>query len=288
MHPHPHAPEQKRICALTMVRNDSFFLERWVDYYARQLGTEHVYVLLDGHDQPAPAKALPENVFYYEHIEGNVAHADRGRIDIISDKAKELFENYDLVIGTDVDEFLMVDPACGKSLKAYLSTLNIRISVSGLGVDVGQHLEMEEKLDKTRPFLSQRRFAVLYTRYTKASVIAQPVKWGSGFHRVRKHNFKIDRNLYLFHFGSVDAEMIRNKFSDQEKIKNGWERHLNKRFKTILLVTNKKHPENEFRIKLIRTLQNILRPVFAWNKPGLWGWKPVTTIPARFRKEPLC
>ena len=40
---------------MTMVRNDDFFLRKWVDYYASQLGRENLWIYFDGHDQlPAP------------------------------------------------------------------------------------------------------------------------------------------------------------------------------------------------------------------------------------------
>ena len=32
----------KHIAALTMVRNDEFFLRKWVEYYGRELGRENL------------------------------------------------------------------------------------------------------------------------------------------------------------------------------------------------------------------------------------------------------
>ena len=34
----------KRIAALTMVRNDDFFLRKWVEYYGSELGKENLYI----------------------------------------------------------------------------------------------------------------------------------------------------------------------------------------------------------------------------------------------------
>ena len=45
----------KRIAAITMVRNDDFFLHKWVDYYGAQLGRENLYVYFDGEDQEIPS-----------------------------------------------------------------------------------------------------------------------------------------------------------------------------------------------------------------------------------------
>ena len=42
----------KKIAAITMVRNDDFYLRKWVQYYSRELGgRENLYVFFDGLDQ---------------------------------------------------------------------------------------------------------------------------------------------------------------------------------------------------------------------------------------------
>ena len=130
----------KKICALTMVRNDEFFLRKWVAYYSAQIGAANLYVYFDGEDQVVPDFCEGINVCVRERVPGQVAAADRGRIDFLSSQASELLKNYDMVIGTDVDEFLVVDPQLGVSLSEFLSRLPARVSYSGLGIDVGQHL----------------------------------------------------------------------------------------------------------------------------------------------------
>lgn len=271
-----------------MARNDSFFLGRWIDYYGEQLGKENLYVLLDGFDQKAPQNIGNANVKHFEHIDYKVAEADKKRIETITKMASELLKTYDIVIGTDADEFLVVDPLCNMTLLQYLSRLNIKTSVSGLGMDVGQHLSDENALERHLPFLEQRRFAVVSSRYTKAIVINKPVEWGSGFHRVRNHNFRIDKNLYLFHFGCVDYKMLQDRFSDSDRIKNGWERHLKKRAGTITVISKNKALNAAFILPLARIIQSVIRPVFAWNKPTMAGLKLVVKIPERFLKPPVC
>jgi hypothetical protein len=41
----------KKIAAITMARNDDFYLRKWVAYYGAQLGKENLYIFLDGLDQ---------------------------------------------------------------------------------------------------------------------------------------------------------------------------------------------------------------------------------------------
>ena len=44
----------KKIAAITMVRNDDFYLKHWTRYYGAELGEENLYIYLDGKDQKLP------------------------------------------------------------------------------------------------------------------------------------------------------------------------------------------------------------------------------------------
>ncbi|MBQ3930021.1 MAG: glycosyltransferase family 2 protein, partial [Paludibacteraceae bacterium] len=206
----------KRIAAITMARNDNFFLGRWIAYYGQNIGYENLYVLLDGKDQTPPECPESVNVEILERKAEEMTKGDRTRIALINRKTEQLLENYDLVIGCDADEILVVDPVAGKGLKEYLSAVKCKTSISGLGMDVGQKMDEESALDKSLPFLSQRKYALLDSQYTKPVVKAAAKDWGAGFHRVKGCNYHIDSNLYLFHFGSVDYDMLMAKTADAE------------------------------------------------------------------------
>lgn len=274
----------KKICAITMARNDAFFLKHWIEYYGSQLGKENLYIFLDGMDQPIPTNADAATVTHCERIPGQVVSAEKRRLMHLSNTATQLLKKYDLVIGTDADEFLVVDPNCNETLQSYLSKLRIKTSVSGLGLDVGQDMNEEQIIDGNRPFLSQRSYAVLSPRYTKPVVVAKSVQWGSGFHRIKGHNYNIDKNLYLFHFGVFDMQMVQDRFLDKDRMAAGWERHMKKRTKVITLVTEKKRLEGDCFLSLARTIQTFCRPLYAWNKPIMLGMKWVIKIPERFKK----
>lgn len=274
---------QKKVAAITMARNDDFFLSRWIKYYGTQLGEEHCYIYLDGEDQPTPKNAGKVHVVHKKRILQQVVSFDKTRLAFLSEVAKSLLERYDLVIGVDADEFLLVDPNYGRSLVEYLSEIDINPSVSGLGIDVGQVLEKESALNLDLPFLSQREHALVSSRYTKPSVISKPVSWGSGFHRIKGHNFKIDPNLFLFHFGSVDYKLIQDRFLDKDRMSTGLEGHIKKRAKTIDIVTKIKAKTDEKWLSIARSFQTFARPIYAWNKPSMFKWKLVIKIPDRFK-----
>ena len=269
----------KKICAITMVRNDEFYLRKWVEYYGAQLGHENLRIYFDGEDQHIPDFCRGVYTELKPRILGMVVKSEKERLNFLSLQASRLMreENYDMVIGVDADEFLIVDPKIRKTLQEYLSSIKVKVCVSGLGIDVGQHLKHEGTIDKSKPFLSQRRYAYLCSRYTKPSVIAQPVAWGSGFHRVKGHNYHIDKNLYLFHFGSIDLKMIEERMGNSDLISTGRLRHIKKRANTIFVVTKAHARDWDKTVEGVRRLQQYLRPIYAWNKP----WNPIRKIVVR-------
>ncbi len=270
-----------RIAAITMARNDEFFLSRWIKYYGEQIGTENLYIYLDGLDQVAPKNADRANITKLPHKDEDRQRGDKTRILLLSALATKLFhDGYDIVIGCDCDEFLVVDPDTGMNLSQYLSSHRTTFtSASGLGMDVGMDLNSESPLDMRAPFLTQRKYALMSTRYTKPVVLFRPATWGSGFHSVKGHNFHIDKNLYLLHFGSVDMNMIKNKIGDRTP---SWATHLKKRARTIDIIT--KSRQRNMSHRLARVMQTFLRPIYDLNKPAMLGLKWVTTIPERFKK----
>ncbi|MBO4446751.1 MAG: glycosyltransferase family 2 protein [Bacteroidales bacterium] len=274
----------KKTAALTMLRGDELFLRKWVEYYGAQLGRENLYIYFDGLDQKVPAFCKGCHTGKIEHLSLPVSAGDRRRITYLSERAAELFaQGYEMVIGTDVDEFLIVDPALGMSLPEFLSSVKTcRTCISGLGIDVGQNTRAEGPLDPEKPFLAQRRYAKLSTRYSKASVLLQPCTWGSGFHRVRGKNFRIEEGLYLFHFGSADLSILKAKMSDSEKLTEGWEHHLNKRNGTIMLASTATPKDWRKATAFARYCQNLIRPPHMWNKPAMFEMKILVEIPSRF------
>lgn len=274
----------KRIAVITMVRNDDFFLRKWVDYYGRQFGKENLYVYFDGLDQQIPSFCEGCNAFLVDKIGNQVVAAEKGRLRFLSDKAAALLSNgYDLVIGVDADEYIVVDPKLGISLAQYLSERNVTSSLSALGLDFGQKLGEETDLNHDTPFLSQRKYAQIGTRYTKPAIISHPVVWGSGFHRVKGHNYHIAPDLYLLHFGYSDKKIIEDRFGDNDRISQGWGKHIEKRSRTIRYVNEKKSLDFDRMTSGARILQTLCRPPYAVNKPAMLGLKLIVELPPRFK-----
>ena len=275
---------KKRIATLTMVRNDDFFLRKWVEYYGGELGKENLYIYYDGEDQVIGDFCQGTNVFVHPKIGTQVVAAEKGRLKFLSEKAAELFaQGYDLVIGVDADEYIVVDPKLCVGLREYLSSQSIDVCLSPLGLDFGQKLGEEDDLSMERSFLSQRHYAQIGTRYTKPSIIAQPCRWGSGFHRVKGHNFHIASDLYLLHFGYADKRILEERLGDVDRVAQGWEKHIYKRSRTIKYATEKKARDFDRWMRFARICQTWCRPPYALNKPAMFELRIVVKIPERFR-----
>lgn len=266
-----------------MVRNDDFYLEKWIEYYGAQLGKENLYIFFDGKDQKIAPFCEGTHASLEDKIGTQVIEAEKGRLKFLSDKAAALMAaGYDLVIGVDADEIIAVDPKCGQSLAEYLSEARIGTSLSALGLDFGQKLGEEGDITSDRPFLNQRRYAQIGTRYTKPSILAKPCVWGSGFHRIKKHNFHIGKDLYLLHFGYFDMKRLQDRFSDQDRLSQGWGKHMQKRARTIRYATDLKARDFDRWTKFARICQTLVRPPYALNKPAMFELRIVVRIPDRF------
>ena len=274
----------KKIAALTMVRNDDFYLRKWVEYYGAQLGRENLYIWFDGTDQVIAPFCEGTHAALHEKIGTQVVSAEKGRLKFLSDQAAALLAGgYDLVIGVDADEFVVVDPKLGLSLPEYLSRQRIGVSLSALGLDFGQKLGEEGDITEDRPFLQQRHYAQIGTRYTKPSVVAKPCVWGSGFHRIKGHNFHIGKDLYLLHFGYFDMKRLQDRFQDADRLSQGWGAHMQKRARTIRYCTDLPARDFDRWTRFARVCQTLCRPPYAWNKPAMLELRIVVRIPERFR-----
>lgn len=268
--------------ALTTVRNDRLFLPRWVAHYGALVGCGNLFVILDGHDQSLPEGLGDINVLRLPHRPAPRPKGDRRRARIMSDIARGLLRAHDIAIVTDVDEFLILDPAAGRDLVGYLAA-GRGASSSALGLDVGRHMALEPPLDPARPFLEQRGFAHVSARYTKPVVARRPVTWGSGMHRIKGRNFRIDPNLYLLHFGMVDDALCAPTLADGDRLRDGWAGHLDRRAQLFEIITRATPHEGDGYFPRARRWQTWVRQPLALNKPAMIPGNPVVRLPERFR-----
>lgn len=273
---------KKSIAVISMVRNDTFFANKWIIHYGSQFGFKNLYLFVDGINEELPSMAKKINCFQIPHVKHTRAKGDKNRAQFVSEFARSLFEKYEIVLAMDIDEFLVLDPKQNKSLKKYLSQDFKNSSLSGLGLDVGQHLGLEQPIDLTKPFLSQRAFAQVSDRYTKPIIALEPLQWGSGFHRVKGKNFSIDPNLFIFHFGMVDFSQAMENKQNQELLSLGWKGHFDRRIKLYERIKTQEPRDGNFFFSEARMYFAKRRKWYAWNKPVPLKGNAIVRIPKRF------
>ena len=101
---------KKMLGVVTMLYEDYFFLERWYDYYSKQVGAENLYVFSHGNDPKHREIAKDANVMNLPR-DVSMFKFDRRRWRMMSHLASGLLDYYNWMIVTDVDEIVVVDNA---------------------------------------------------------------------------------------------------------------------------------------------------------------------------------
>ncbi|WP_460274986.1 glycosyltransferase family 2 protein [Celeribacter sp. ULVN23_4] len=198
-------------CALTHVRNESFFLEKWLSYYGALFGRENLYVVIDGSDWTPDVDLEGVNVEIVEDAPRRRIKNDRWAAKLMSGRANKLRKTYNYVIRGDVDEFVAVDPNCGMSWEQALSETDEDGYSYALGIDVVEAPE-ENILDRTQPVLGQRRHGFISDKYSKPFVISRWNNWTGGAHRLINRPVKINPKFKLFHLALADQGIVEERW----------------------------------------------------------------------------
>ncbi len=199
------AGEKPRVAALTMARDEADMLPRWIDYYGRQLGSENL-IVIDDNSVDGSTENLPCAVYRMQPAPWKSSWVVARR-KLVSGFARGLLACYDVVLYTDVDEYLVPDPAHYGSLAHYLSTNSDRPVIAALGLNVLHNPRFEPTFDHSRPILAQRRFVKFSPEMCKPLIKRSPAEWSAGFHGI-KSPFVIDRGLLLLHLKYYDMSRL--------------------------------------------------------------------------------
>jgi hypothetical protein len=138
------------------------------------------------------------------------------RIALANAFAGGLLRCYDVVLFTDVDEFLVPDPALYDGLLHYLS-VNDRDVVAPLAVNVLHSPTTEPVLDPAQPVLVQRQFVKFADNMCKPLIKRIAADWSAGFHAVDVP-FEIDRSLLMLHLKYYDLDALQKVSSGRHAL----------------------------------------------------------------------
>ncbi|KUF11598.1 glycosyltransferase family 2 protein [Pseudoponticoccus marisrubri] len=189
--------------ALTMVRDDAFFLKAWLRHYGEALGRENCYVV--NHGRGAEVAELAEGCNIIGIPGDPHPNFDMKRWRMLNNLVHGLRCYYTHVIVGDVDELVVVDPASGKGLLDYLAETRPRRVLTPLGLEVIHRIDIEHD-PITDHILGPRRHVRLAPHYSKPCVISAGVKIARGGHFTQHDTLIAPEDLYLFHLKFCDFE----------------------------------------------------------------------------------
>lgn len=189
------------VAALTMVRDDAFFLKAWLRHYGEQLGRENCYIVNHGRGEEVADLAQGCNVI---GIPGDPhKNFDMKRWRMLNNFVMGLRCYYNHVIVGDVDELVLLDPAQGLGLRDWLETVPSNRVLTPLGLEVIHRIDVEPEAIQTS-ILGPRRHVRPAPHYSKPCVVSTGTKIARGGHFTQYGKLHAPDFLYLFHLKFCD------------------------------------------------------------------------------------
>lgn len=192
---------QSKVAVITTVRDDDFFLTRWVDYYGGFFGRENLYVI--NHGNQSRVRELAEGCNLFPIPDDNPKNFNPRRWRTQNGLLTALRQWFDHVIVTDVDEFVVVDPETGQNLGSWLMSAKTGTVRTAFGLEI-VHLRDREAGSVETSILGPRMHAQLNPWYSKPCIISRPAKLSRGGHYSTYNKLDHPEFLYLFHMKFCD------------------------------------------------------------------------------------
>ncbi|WP_136442500.1 glycosyltransferase family 2 protein [Pacificoceanicola onchidii] len=200
---------QSTAAALTMVRDDAFFLKAWLRHYGGLFGRENCYIVNHGRGEEVARLAEGCNII---GIPGDPhKNFDMKRWRMLNNLVQGLRCYYNHVVVGDVDELVVVDPAAGKTLLEMLEHVKLRRVLTPVGLEVIHRIDIEDQPIEEH-IIGPRRHVRLAPHYSKPCIISSGDKIARGGHYTQNDTLRTPDHLYLFHlkfcdFGAYAAAM---------------------------------------------------------------------------------
>lgn len=187
--------------AVTMVRDDAFFLKAWLRHYGEMFGRRNCYVINHGYGYEVAELAEGCNII---GIPGDPhKNFDVKRWGLLNNLVGGLRKYYRHVVVGDVDELVVVDPETGMNLLAYLEAAPDKRVLTPLGLEVIHRIDLEhDAISDT--IIGPRRYVRPAPHYSKPCVISAAVKVSRGGHFSQFPKLHTPDALYLLHLKFCD------------------------------------------------------------------------------------
>lgn len=195
------------VAVWTMIRNEDYFLKLWISYYGQFVPRENMFIIVDGADSTLPDGLEGCQIITFP--KGKVGPGwDKRRWEFLSHFASALTARFDLVVGGDVDELIVLDPQFGEDPFAHILADTTAPVISPFAIELVHRVDLEAPLDQSRPILAQRAFGRINMWYSKPCIIRAPIRWSLGQHFSTHPELHLSQKLFLFHLRYLDHDML--------------------------------------------------------------------------------
>ncbi len=189
------------VAAVTMVRDDAFFLKAWLRHYGEMFGRENCYVI--NHGRGAEVSRLAEGCNIIGIPGDPHKNFDVKRWSLLNNIFGGLRRYYRHVIVGDVDELVVVDPEAGVNLRAWLENAPDGRVYTPVGLELIHRIDVEPE-PVTDTILGPRRHVRLAPHYSKPCIVSTPAKLSRGGHFAQYDKLHTPDELYLMHLKFCD------------------------------------------------------------------------------------
>ncbi|WP_170422046.1 hypothetical protein [Ruegeria arenilitoris] len=197
----------QNVAIWTMVRNEEYFLALWVAYYERFVPRENLFILVDGADS-----SLPDCLQGCQVVTLPKSQPGRGwdkrRWSFLSHFVSSLTYRFDVVMGGDVDELVVLDPLVGDNPVEYIQQRTSDEVITPFAIEVIHRVDLEPALDPSRPVLEQRIHGRANAVYCKPCITRRPIRWSLGQHYSDYPRLNLSSDLFLFHLRFFDRDAL--------------------------------------------------------------------------------
>jgi len=193
----------KKSAIFTIVKDEKYFLDKWIKYYSQFFDPDDIYVL-DHQSKDGSTNGIGVNVI---EIQNEMAFDHLWLVDQVEKMQKDLLKRYEVVIFTEVDEILYSSRGnLGFLIEDIRKNSNFQYMTS-LGYEIKQNPEKGEKrLEFGDPIMENRNYWFRYPSYDKTLITKIPLKYNPGFHSCNYRPLYGD--LFLLHLHRVDFNLL--------------------------------------------------------------------------------
>jgi hypothetical protein len=220
--------ERRKLGAFTIAKDETYFLEIWVNYYSRSISKQDMFIL-DHDSSTAETKALLEKFradgINIVPIHNDLSYNHYWLCSAVQQFQKFMLHSYEIVLFSEPDEIIIPRP------DLYQMTLAEYILDKLDGTDlkqlrcVGYCLEhqpqSEPAIDLSRPIMSQRKTWRYHEHYDKTLISKVACPWFIGFHFISEDYYfpTHDRHLLLIHLHKMDYDLCKAKHKQRVSFK---------------------------------------------------------------------